>query len=330
MSMVDDVVSKNQFDVIHVVRPNMFQYVPDNTGTYVVLDTENVEARIVHRIFESRPATISGLFSRFESGRLEKYERTVCRRADLVLTVTEEDKAVLSTLAADGSQDARSIHIQTVPIGVDTHYFSYSWQPEPEPRSVFVGTMYWPPNVECVTRYCRDILPIIRESAPGLQFDIVGLRPARAVVELGRHVAGVHVSGSVEDVRPYMSRSRVFVVPLRAGSGMRVKILNAMATGVPVVTTSIGCEGIDGLVTVRTPTDSDANLEANIWVADSPEGFAEAVATLTRNDELATRLSRNGRKLMEERYDWGIISQRLLGLYDRIEADLKKRKAAVE
>jgi len=326
---LNDLLSKDRFDVIHAVRPNMFQFVPDGHLAHRVLDTENVEAHIVRRLFESSRLTVAGLLSLFEFKRLSAYEKMACRKADLVLTVTENDKAALSGLTAGLSGGSECAPIETIPIGVDTEYFGYSWQPDPEPRSVFVGTMYWPPNVDCVTRYCRDILPLIRKSAPALQFDIVGLRPARTVIELGRRTLGVQVCGSVKDVRPYMSRSRVFVVPLRAGSGMRVKILNAMATGVPVVTTSIGCEGIDGLVTVRTPTDLKSNPEANIWVADSSETFAEAVARLTKDDELATRLSRNGRKLMEERYDWRIISQRLLDLYDRIEADLKKRNAAV-
>jgi len=326
-SRVADLLSKNRFDVIHAVRPNMFQYVPENTSNYTVLDTENVETQVVRRTFESKPFTLSGLLSLFESKRLEEYERMACAKADLVLTVTDEDNAALTALATSAAGDVQSTPIKTVPIGVDTEYFAYSWQPHPDPRSLFVGTMYWPPNVDCVTYYCRDILPLIRKSIRATQFDIVGLRPARAVIDLEKRVAGIHVSGSVDDVRPYMSRSRVLVVPLRAGSGMRVKILNAMAVGVPVVTTSIGCEGISGLVPVAKPTRLDANREANIWIADSPEEFSEAVVTLIRDDELASTISRNGRKLMLQRYDWTIIRQEILRIYDRIERDLGKRRS---
>lgn len=312
-SKVSQLLSENHFDVIHVVRPNMFQYVPDNCSARVILDTENVEAQIVRRTFESKPFTVSGLISLFEAGKLKEYEGSACAKADLVLTVTDRDKKVLSALAKDAQ-------IETIPIGVDTEYFTYSWQPNPEARIVFVGTMYWPPNIDSVTYFCRDVLPLIRKDIPEAAFDIVGLKPARTVVELGKRITGVRVTGSVDDVRPYMSGTRVFVVPLRTGSGMRVKILNAMSVGVPVVSTSVGCEGIEGLVPVREPISENDNRDANIWVADSPDAFARAVIALTNDEKLASTLSRNGRKLMETAYDWVIIRRKIAYVYDEIEA----------
>jgi glycosyltransferase involved in cell wall biosynthesis len=190
---------------------------------------------------------------------------------------------------------------------------------------VFVGTMYWPPNVDSVIHFCKDILPIVRRDMPELRFDIVGLRPAKPVLQLQKTVPHVRVVGSVPDVRPYMAESRVFVVPLRAGSGMRVKILNAMAVGIPVVTTSIGCEGIDGLVPVQEPHADHDNGDANIWVADSPEDFARALITLMTNDGIARTLSRNGRALMEAMYGWDSIRGRIIDLYGRIAEDLTAR-----
>jgi glycosyltransferase involved in cell wall biosynthesis len=193
---------------------------------------------------------------------------------------------------------------------------------------VFVGTMYWPPNVDSVIHFCNDILPIARSEIPELRFDIVGLRPTRPVLNLQSAVPPVRVVGSVPDVRPYMAQSRVLVVPLRAGSGMRVKILNAMAVGIPVVTTSIGCEGIDGLVPVQQPLSDHDNRNANIWVANSPHDFARAVVTLMRDDELASTLSYNGRQLMTQRYSWATIAQQILRVYDHIEVELKERRSA--
>ena len=320
---VDELLSTTLFDVIHVVRPNMFQYVPDGHSTYTVLDTENVEALIVRRIFGSNPLSAAGLLSLLEWRKLQRYERTACAKADLVLTVTDEDKAGLREVEQD-SPDRTPM--ETIPIGVDTDYFGYSWQPQVEPRTVFVGTMYWPPNVDSVVHFCRDILPLARFDIPELEFDIVGLRPAKAVLKLGKTHSGVRVTGSVDDVRPYMAQSRVLVVPLRSGSGMRVKILNAMAVGVPVVTTSIGCEGIDGLVPVQEPITDQRNDKANIWIADSPKDFSRAVVTLTRDDSLARTVSRNGRELVETTYDWSIISSRIIEVYDRIEEDISTRR----
>lgn len=315
---VDKLLRRQKFDVIHVLRPNMLQYVPDVTTGCVVLDTENVEAQIVRRTFERNPFSISGLVSLVESKRLKNYEAAACVRADLVLTVTDEDRSQLLSLAASLRRAGREPWIESVPIGVDTGYFGYCWHPEPEPRCVFVGTMYWPPNVDSVTHFSRDILPAIREQIPGFRFDIVGLKPAKTVVRLAKSVPGVHVSGSVEDVRPFMARSRVFVVPLRIGSGMRVKILNAMAVGVPVVTTSVGCEGIRGLIPVKQPISECDNSNANIWIADTAADFCSAVVQLIGDHKLAQTLSKNGRKLMETVYNWSVIRERILELYDRI------------
>ena len=322
-SKVDELLSTNQFDVIHVVRPNMFQYVPDRLSEYTVFDTENVEALIVRRIGRKRPLSASGLLSLFEWKKLQHYEREVCTKADLVLTVTDEDKAVLTELVG-GSPPSRT-NIETIPIGVDTHYFHYSWQPEDAPRNVFIGTMYWPPNVDSVVYFCREILPLARRVIPELEFDIVGLRPTNTVLKLEKTCSRVTVTGSVDDVRPYMARCSVLVVPLRSGSGMRVKILNAMAVGVPIVTTSIGCEGIEGLVPVQEPIAEHRNDNANIWIADSPRDFSRAVVTLTRDDRLARTLSRNGRKLVEKAYDWSVISNRIIEVYDRIEESISTK-----
>jgi glycosyltransferase involved in cell wall biosynthesis len=240
-----------------------------------------------------------------------------------VLTVTDEDKAVLTQLEGD-SRDRTPI--ETIPIGVDTGYFHYSWRPEDAPRAVFVGTMYWPPNVDSVIYFCRDILPLARTEIPELEFDIVGLRPAKSVIRLEKTCSRVRVTGSVDDVRPYMAQSRLLAVPLRSGSGMRVKILNAMAVGVPVVTTSIGCEGIGGLVPVQEPSTDPCNENANIWISDSPEDFSRAVVKLAGDDKLARTLSRNGRKLVETTYDWSVISKRIVEVYDRIEESIAARK----
>lgn len=324
-AMLRRLLAWRAYDVIHVDHLQMAQFVPDGARVATLLDEHNVEWRIIERIAHSDPSRIKRLVAKHEYPKLCSFETLACEKADYVLTVTEEDKAVLSGSLGTGAEDRMTLRIEAIPIGVDIEYFDYSWKPTKSANSMFVGTLYWPPNIDSVTHFSRDILPLVREEIPDAGFDIVGLRPAKAVVGLGKSIAGVDVTGSVDDVRPYMSRSRVFVVPLRAGSGMRVKILNAMAVGVPVVSTSIGCEGIEGLVTVRKPADSGANRQANIWIADSRAEFSEAVVTLTRDEELATMLSHNGRKLMVDKYDWEIIRQKILEFYGEIETDLKKK-----
>jgi glycosyltransferase involved in cell wall biosynthesis len=322
-------LGSGSYDVIHVDHLQMAQFVPDNEQILNILDEHNVEWRIIERIAHSDGSLLKRSLAKIEYPKLRQFEKEMCMRAHYVLTVTDEDKSALGQLVGRVAGSPGYPLIETIPIGVDTDYFSHSWQRDQRDKCVFVGTMYWPPNVDSVIHFCQDILPLAKKDLPELAFEVVGLRPTRAVLELQERMPSVHVTGSVDDVRPYMSHSRAFVVPLRAGSGMRVKILNAMATGVPVVTTSIGCEGIDGLVPVREPSCADANREANVWIADTPQEFAGAVVALTRDDELAASISRNGRELMVERYDWRIISQRVLDLYARIETDLEKRRADI-
>ena len=325
-SKVAAVLSGLHFDVVHAVRPNMFQYVPEGTDLYKVLDTENVESRIVQRLSRKSPFSPRSLVYLHESRKLEKYEVTACTAADLVLTVTDNDREELVRLIQPRARGSRSPKIEVVPIGVDTEYFSRSWKDERVARCVFVGTMYWPPNVDSAIYFCEHILPLARKHIPELEFDIVGLRPAKAVLKLEKRIRGVRVFASVDDVRPYMSESRVFVVPLRAGSGMRVKILNAMAVGIPVVSTSVGCEGIAGLVPVKERASESDNRDANIWIADSRQDFSRAVVTLMKDDELARTLSRNGRKLMETAYDWSIIRRKIVSVYDEIEEEIERRR----
>jgi glycosyltransferase involved in cell wall biosynthesis len=321
-ALVRRMLASRSYDVTHVDHLQMAQFVPDNGQTLNVLDEHNVEWRIVERIARSNPSAAKRLLARIEYPKLRQFEREMCMRAHYVLTVTDEDNAALGKLVGRVADSPGYPLIETIPIGVDTDYFSYEWQCDRHAKCVFVGTMYWPPNVDSVLHFCRDILPLARSDVPELEFDIVGLRPTKAVFGLERTHSRVRVTGSVDDVRPYMARSRVLIVPLRSGSGMRVKILNAMAAGVPIVTTSIGCEGIEGLMPVEEPIADHPNDNANIWIADSPKNFSRAVVTLTRDDKLARTLSRNGRELVETKYDWSIISKRIVEVYDRIEENI--------
>ncbi len=322
---VQRLLSSGRYDIVHLDHLQMAQFVPQDTPIVKVLDEHNVEWRIIRRVSLSDSSIVKRLLAALEYPRLRQFEKEACCNADYVLTVTNEDASALKKLIGNSGSKQQRPRIETISIGVDTDYFGYSWRHHTEPRIVFVGTMYWPPNVDSVIHFCNDILPIARSEIPELRFDIVGLRPTRSVLNLQSTVSGVHVIGSVPDVRPYMAASRVFVVPLRAGSGMRVKILNAMAVGIPVVTTSIGCEGIDGLVQVKEPLSDYDNSDANIWVANSPHEFARAVVTLITNDGIARTLSRNGRALMETAYEWSIIRNRILDLYDRIEQELTRK-----
>jgi polysaccharide biosynthesis protein PslH len=224
-------------------------------------------------------------------------ELRACHRMDRVLTVSEEDRRALRT-------ELPGLEAAVVPNGVDLERFSPAGEPKGA-SAVFVGKMDYRPNVDAVRWFCAEVLPRVRAAVPGFVFTVVGSRPVSAVRELGR-LPGVRVTGRVAETRPYVRDAAIAVVPLRAGSGTRLKILEALAMGRPVVSTTLGCEGLD--------TVDGAHLA----VADSPEGFAERVVRLLRHDGERARLGRHGRQLVAERYGWTASVARLEATYEEL------------
>jgi glycosyltransferase involved in cell wall biosynthesis len=180
--------------------------------------------------------------------------------------------------------------------------------------------MFWPPNVDGVLWFAREVFPLVRQQVPEARFYVVGRNPPKAVRRLQssyqpsaishRPSAISHqlivVTGYAEDPTLYFADSAVFIVPLRAGGGMRVKILDAWAKRIPIVSTTIGCEGIE----VR---DGE-----NILIADTPQDFAQAVVAVIRDSDLAQRLAENGRRLVEEKYDWRVVYRDLDEVYEEV------------
>lgn len=285
-------------DAVHIDHLQMAQFVDFDSGCRTVLDQHNVEHVIVRRIAETAENAVVRLYAGREWRRLRDYEMRVCRQADVVLTVSEEDKSELCRL------DPSLGNVHAVPIGIDVERYSQVEPAYGTPNILFTGTMYWPPNVDCVQHFCRDILPLIRIQIPECTFTIAGQRPVESVRRLADE-PGVRITGYLEDDREVARQCGVFVVPLRSGSGVRVKILNAMAMGLPVVSTSVGAEGIDAV-----------NGE-HLIIADSPADFADAVVNLLKDADTAERLGESARRLASDRYSWQRAGERVLGLYER-------------
>jgi glycosyltransferase involved in cell wall biosynthesis len=196
-----------------------------------------------------------------------------------------------------------------LPIGVDAEYF----KPEPRPlnshKLVSLGTLAWQPNADGVLWFCREVLPRVRTCVPDVTLQIIGDCPLPMIRKLGDDEA-IEPLGWVDDVRPFLANSAGLIVPLRVGSGMRVKVLSALAMGVPIVSTSIGCEGI------AVTHGQDA------LIADEPLEFARAIVELVGDGELQQRLSRAGHALAMERYAWPLIYDQI----DRVFADIPGRR----
>ncbi len=282
--LVDRLAEKEEFDIVHADQLNMAQYAHRVPGTSRVLDEHNALWLLYRRLAATMPVGPQKWLLERDWRLLKRYEGQMVRSFDAVLAVSNEDRAAL--LEAAGAKR----EIVVVPIAIDTVETRPLERVPGANHVLHLGTMFWPPNVDGVLWFIRHVWPLVRQRHPDATFDVVGSRPPPRLKALSGE--RVNVTGYVADPTPYLRRCGAFVVPLRAGGGMRVKILNAMAQGLPVVSTTLGAEGI-------AVTDKQ-----NILLADAPADFAAAVSRLLDDRELATRLGTAGRRLIETRYDY--------------------------
>ncbi|MHB0869364.1 MAG: glycosyltransferase [Chloroflexota bacterium] len=306
---LSSVAAGNRYDVIHVAGLEMAGCIPiareAAPRAQVVFDDHNAEYRLQARAAAVDAGRISTLprsaYSLVQWRRLRRYETWACRQADTVLAVSEADATALEGLGA------RS-RILVVPNGVDADHYRPDPDRQPDPAGLlFTGTMDYRPNVDAMSWFVSDVLPLVAAQRPEVSLQIVGRSPDPAVLRLASANRNVTVTGAVEDVRPYFCRNSVFVVPIRMAGGARLKILEALAMGLPIVSTGLGAEGID------LAEGKEALL------ADTPDGFAEAVIRLLADRELRKQMSILGRQAAEERFHWSRVAPRLLEAYQDAE-----------
>ncbi len=314
-ALVSELVRKESFDLVQVESIEVAQYAlqvvreraEGEKRPVVVFDNLNAEYMLQRRAYEidrRRLRTLpKALYSWLQWRRLRRYETRVCTVVDTVLAVSEADAKSIAALSSD-------MDIRVVPNGVDCTFFSPAAEPAEYSEQtkirhmaslVFTGTMDFRPNMDAVIWFCEEILPLIKKEVFHVHFYIAGKSPPATV----RALTGpaVTVTGYVSDIRPYISNSLVYVVPMRMGSGTKLKVMQAMAMHIPVVTTTLGAEGID-----VTPG-------RHILLGDTPAEFAQQVVTLLNDREERQRLADNARRLVEEKYDWTTIVPALEGVY---------------
>ncbi len=301
-ALLRGLIERDRFDVIHADQTSMAQYALYTRnwarrlwqvgGPALVLDAHNALFRIPERLAHHAHSPILRSLYQREALALARYERAAYREFDQVVFVAREDKAALGVDRACTQKSERSTGTRLIPICVDTRDEHVVRSVERPSAITHLGTMFWPPNVEGVLWFAREVMPRVLAQAPEAELVIIGKNPPREVQALARGSPSVRVTGYVSDPTPLLAQTAAFIVPLRAAGGMRVKILDAWCWGLPVVSTTIGAEGID-------VTDG-----YDILIADDAEAFAAAVARLLLDGELAQRLRTNGRRTVEERYDW--------------------------
>ncbi|MGA9349186.1 MAG: glycosyltransferase [Anaerolineae bacterium] len=293
-------LSERDFDIVQIEYTQMAQYVPNTVRSRTLLTEHEVAFATHRRAFESLPSSWEKFRALMGWLMMIDYELKACRRFDKIVTLTDADRNELLSFEP-------KLDIEVVPMAVDSSCFMPQDIAEEPNTLVFIGYFRHSPNVHGIMRFCREILPLIRQDIPETKLFIVGSSPPDEIIRLGK-MDNVVVTGWVEDIKPYIARSSVYIAPLWLGTGMRVKILEAWAMAKPVVTTSIGSQGID-----CTPGE-------DILIADDPQGFAAQTVRLLRDKALREKLGRNGRKQVVAKYDWEIIIQQVEDIYNEILA----------
>ena len=263
---------------------------PERLGPPLLLFEHNVESQIWRRLHDAETRPWARLLLALEWRKLRRVEARACARARRTVAVSETDRAQLSLLAPGAD-------IVAVPTGVDTTYFAPGKLPEWPRELVFTGAMDWFPNEDGILRFLESTLPLIRRALPEVTLTVVGRNPS-ARLRAAAVAAGALVTGTVDDVRPYLAAAAVCVVPLRIGGGTRLKIFEALAMAKAVVSTTIGAEGL--------PVVSGKHL----LIADEPAPFADAIVGLLRDPTRRAALGAAGRDLVEWQFAWPQVARR--------------------
>jgi sugar transferase (PEP-CTERM/EpsH1 system associated) len=283
-------LKQDSFDVILCDFMAAAGVIPWDWHTPKMLFTHNVEATIWRRHYQVTGNPLWKAISWLEWRRMEAAERRYLRLADHVLTVSETDRDDFAAFLEPGK-------LTVIPTGVDVDYFQPMPVEEVANSMVFIGSMDWLPNEDAILYFVDAILPLIKQQCPEVSLEVVGRSPSRKLEALAEREKSMRLTGWVEDIRPFVARGSICIVPLRIGGGTRLKIFEAMAMGKAIVSTSVGAEGL--------PVQSGENIQ----IADGPSDFAHAVVSLLRNPNERKQLGDSARALVEEKYGWPKVAE---------------------
>lgn len=292
--LLGELVARTDYSIVHADQLNMAGFALKLPAGPKVLDQHNAVWKIMDRLRQGERNPLKRVLLELETYKLRRYEQQVCRRFDAVLAVSDRDAL------------AMKVDCQVIPIGVDA---SGTTPLNLEPSSlnlVSLGTMFYPPNIEGVLWFAREIFPLILAEVPNATYTIIGPRPPASIFELARRNPNIRVTGYLKDLQPALAASAALIVPLLSGGGMRVKILEALALGLPIISTTIGAESI------RLENGRTALL------ADTPKEFAQACLKILGDFTIRKELAGAGRQLAIELYDYQKAYEPLKAVYSQL------------
>lgn len=288
---IDALLATQPIDLI--VCDSLYQAVQfAESGRKVILNEHNIESVIIKRYRQVERNLPRKLYAAYEGWRMERFENRIWRRYQNVWVCSPVDRDEVLRRVPQGRVDV-------IPNGVRIPILGNGRRGLVPKSLVYTGLIGWHPNEDAVLFFIQEIYPLIKQRVPDVKFWVVGKGPTERVKRLAAQDGSITVTGFVDDVRGYIEEAEVFVVPLRIGSGTRLKILEAMAMKKAVVSTSVGCEGL-------AVTDQD-----NIFIADDAPAFARRVVELLNDAETRNRLEENGRALVEREYSWDVIGEKI-------------------
>jgi len=297
---LNELLQKERFDIIHVDHLHMAYYgkfVKEHFNLPVVLREHNVESTIWERYYQGIRNPFLRAYAKLQFMKLYKYESDIVAAFDRCFMITKQDKERIEKMN-------HRVKASVIPAGVDTSYFHPLDVPVEPYSIVSVAAMDWSPNVEGILWFIAKIWPTIKRKVSRAKLYVVGKNPPTEVKKLAAE--DIVVTGFVDDEREYMAKAAVFVVPLNTGGGMRIKILNALAMSKAVVSTSVGCEGID------------VENGRNICIADTEKEFAQQIIELLKDKGKREKLGGEGLKLVREKYRWEHIAEQIEAEYENI------------
>lgn len=284
------VLAEGRFDVVIADFLPPTVNLPGQLPVYTVLFQHNVEAEIWRRRTDVATNPVARAYLRTQLRRMERYEREACHRVDRVIAVSEADAEHFRRVYGVASAVA-------IPTGVDTAYFQpQGFGPREERHLVFTGSMDWMPNEDGILFFTEQVMPQLRRLVPGVRLTVVGRKPPTRIQALAERHPDIVVTGRVEDVRPYLARATAAVVPLRVGGGTRLKIYEAMAMECPVVSTTIGAEGL--------PVRDGGHLR----LADTADALASACAEVLRHPERRNALATAAAAHVRQHFGWSGVA----------------------
>ncbi|MFN3966973.1 MAG: glycosyltransferase [Endomicrobiia bacterium] len=292
------IISNQKFDIVHFDFVNTSFYRNFLLDIPAIFFPHDAMSMLFYRNIEKEKNIFRKLYTYSQYKKMLYYEKEIMPKFEKTVVVSPKDKEWLLSLNSN-------FDIEVIPNGVDANYFHPLNIEEDYPSVIFRGIMSFLPNIDAAVYFADKILPIIQKEIPNLKYYIVGPNPDEKIKKLSSE--NNIVTGYVEDIRPYIAKSTVNVCPMRIGSGIKNKILEAMAMAKPTVATSIAIEGIPDV------TDGE-----NILIADTPEEFAKKVILLIKDENLRKKIGKNAREFVIKNYTWEKAAEKFENVYKEV------------